>query len=111
MGQKAKVEKVYVDTFMTEEEEDDQKKDFDPVEALNSFIIKKDYFVMHRQGDIFNDYEIETNPVGEGGFGTVYKGYERESGELRAIKKIPFEKIINYQNACTLAARSLDQFI
>ena len=54
---KGQVEKVYVDSFMTEEEEG--KGEFDPEEAINSFIIKKDYFVMHREGDIFNDYEVE----------------------------------------------------
>ena len=56
-GSPDKVEKVYVDSFMTEEEEG--KGEFDPEEAINSFIIKKDYFVMHREGDIFNDYEVE----------------------------------------------------
>lgn len=81
---KKKPETVYVDTFMTEE--DESKAEFDTQEALSSFIIKKDYFVMHRDGDIFKDYEIEGNPIGEGGFGAVFKGYERETGALRAIK-------------------------
>ena len=96
MDKKGKPETVYVDTFMTEE--DENKNDFDPEEALNNFIIKKDYFVMHREGDIFKDYEIEDNPIGEGGFGAVYKGYERETRALRAIKKIPLAKIMNYQS-------------
>ena len=38
------------------------------------------------------------NPIGEGGFGWVYKGYEKETGALRAIKKIPLEKVINQQS-------------
>ena len=53
---------------------------------------------MHREGDIFKDYEIDGNPIGEGGFGAVFKGYERETGALRAIKKIPLEKIMNYNS-------------
>jgi len=53
---------------------------------------------LHRDGDIFKDYDIEANPIGEGGFGAVFKGYEKETGALRAIKKIPLEKIINYQS-------------
>lgn len=53
---------------------------------------------MHRDGDIFNDYDIEDTPIGEGGFGAVFKGYEKETGALRAIKKIPLEKVINYQS-------------
>lgn len=40
---------------------------------------------------------IETT-IGEGGFGSVYKAKEKETGALRAIKKIPLEKIINYQS-------------
>lgn len=49
-------EKVYVDSFMTEEEEN--KVEFNSEDAINSFIIKKDYFVMHRDGDIFKDYDV-----------------------------------------------------
>ena len=52
-------EKVYVDSFMTED--DENKEDFNTNEAINSFIIKKDYFVMHRDGDIFKDYDVESN--------------------------------------------------
>ena len=33
-----------------------------------------------------------------GGFGTVFRGFEKETSSLRAIKKIPLEKIINYQS-------------
>ena len=32
------------------------------------------------------------------GFGTVFRGFEKETSSLRAIKKIPLEKIINYQS-------------
>lgn len=54
-------EKVYVDSFMTED--DENKEDFNTNEAINSFIIKKDYFVMHRDGDIFKDYDVESNKL------------------------------------------------
>ena len=125
MEKEPKPEKVYVDTFMTEEEEnandeenveiqkalfDDAKANFDIEEAMNSFIIKKDYFVSHKDGSIFKDYDIDEKAIGEGGFGTVFKGYERETRELRAIKKIPFEKIINYQSVINevTALKNLD---
>jgi hypothetical protein len=49
-------EKVYVESFMTEEEEN--KVEFNSEDAINSFIIKKDYFVMHRDGNIFKDYDV-----------------------------------------------------
>ena len=61
-------------------------------------LLNKDYFVLHRDGDIFKDYNVDAAPIGEGGFGTVFRGFEKETSSLRAIKKIPLEKIINYQS-------------
>lgn len=125
MEKDPKPEKVYVETFMTEGDEndnddanleiqkalfDDAKENFDIEEAMNSFIIKKDYFVSHKDGSIFKDYIIDEKAIGEGGFGTVFKGHERETNELRAIKKIPYEKIINYQSVVNevTALKNLD---
>uniref|UniRef100_A0A7S3NRC8 non-specific serine/threonine protein kinase n=1 Tax=Euplotes crassus TaxID=5936 RepID=A0A7S3NRC8_EUPCR len=101
-------QKVFVEEFMTEEEE--KKEEFDVEEAMNNFVIKKDYFVLHRDGDIFKDYEVEETPIGEGGFGCVYRAKEKETGALRAIKKIPTEKIINHQSIIneTTALKNLD---
>lgn len=65
---------------------EDAKANFDIQEAMNSFIIKKDYFVAHRDGSIFNDYDMGSKPIGEGGFGTVFVGTDKMTGEKRAIK-------------------------
>ena len=71
--------------------------------ALLIVLIRRCYIsnkhVVKRSIDVsfMNNLCIAT-PIGEGGFGFVYKGYEKETGAVRAIKKIPLEKIINYQS-------------
>jgi len=59
--------------------------------------LNKECFVVNRDGNIFEDYKIDTKVVGEGTYGVVFKGVDNDTGELRAIKRISREKIRNYQ--------------
>ena len=44
----------------------------------------------------YEDFEIDfTKPLGEGGFGTVYKAIEKETGKIYAIKRIIIQKNID----------------
>ena len=49
---------------------------------------------------LHSQYQVETQPLGEGAFGSVYVGRHRQSGEYVAVKKIPkqYTSSINFQN-------------
>lgn len=75
---------------MTEE----QKYDF-VKKAISSFIVSKEIFIKQQTTDIHEFYDIKEPALGEGAFGTVFEGVEKDSGERRAIKRIQKSKIIN----------------
>lgn len=52
----------------------------------------KENFVFYKNEDIGNHYEI-LDLLGEGSFGTVFKGVHKITGEERAFKVIPRSKI------------------
>lgn len=52
------------------------------------FILKKKYFIAQSKDDIYDHFDIEPEPIGQGSFGTVFRGTEKETGEVRAIKQI-----------------------
>jgi calcium-dependent protein kinase len=62
--------------------------------SLNLFL-NKELFIKEREGDISVFYTIQEPPVGQGAFGAVYKGIDKKSEEVRAIKMIPKSKIKN----------------
>ena len=44
----------------------------------------------------YEDFEIDfTKPLGEGGFGTVYKAIEKETGKIYAIKRVIIQNNID----------------
>ena len=49
----------------------------------------KKIFVDTSDRSILDNYEVEKKPLGKGGYGTVYKGINKKTGEARAIKKLP----------------------
>ena len=49
----------------------------------------KKIFVDTSDKAILDYYEVEKKPLGKGGYGTVYKGINKKTGEARAIKKLP----------------------
>lgn len=116
---------VRVADFMSEEEEKTQVAERDPKDQeqfekskqsftlknlVSEFILKKATFIQQRQGDIKEYYELDENILGEGAYGKVYKGTEKDSKEERAVKIIHKSKIKNYQrfiNEVT-ALRTLD---
>lgn len=61
------------------------KENFDLSKIISDFTIKREMFIKCKEGDINNYYDFST-PLGEGAYGIVYKGIDKETGELRAIK-------------------------
>jgi calcium-dependent protein kinase len=118
---------VYMDEFISDDESEDtgrmmtikhidkeqyeqKKSDFNLKKLMSQFILKKDYFISHKTTDIFLDYDIDEQPIGEGAFGVVYKGKEKTTGLVRAIKQIFNENITNYDGFMTevSALKTLD---
>ena len=48
----------------------------------------KELFVDKSHGAIMDNYDVEKKPLGKGGYGTVFKGINKKTGEARAIKKL-----------------------
>lgn len=72
--------------------------------------LNKELFIKERTGDITDFYDFSEQPIGEGAFGEVYKGTEKKTKEIRAIKKIPKTKIKNPQRFFNeiIALKTLD---
>lgn len=110
-----KKETVYCDDFMTEEEEKEleykkpfpklknketfmqKKEEFNLNEVLTKFVLSKEQFIFAREGNVYQYYEFTDEKLGEGGFSEVFKVIEKETGHVRAAKKILRSKIKNYQ--------------
>jgi predicted unusual protein kinase regulating ubiquinone biosynthesis (AarF/ABC1/UbiB family) len=60
----------------------------DQSEFKPEFILKKKYFISHKTEDIYDYFNIDPEPIGQGSFGIVYKGTEKETKQVRAIKQI-----------------------
>ena len=55
---------------------------------LDHIKVKKDMFVAHK-ANVCRDYDFDLNsPIGEGSFGTVYKGLEYDTQKVHALKRI-----------------------
>jgi calcium-dependent protein kinase len=102
--------KIHVKDFMGEDEEklvkqkrkneEEFKKlqeDFSIQDAVDQFILKKELFILKREGDVFNEYQVDDKVLGEGTYGVVFRAKDKTTGEEVAIKRIPREKIRNYQ--------------
>lgn len=76
---------------------------------LSNFTLKRELFIKQKEGDINEHYDFGKK-LGEGAYGKVFQAFEKESGELRAIKKLDKSKIKNpsrFKNELT-ALRTLD---
>ena len=101
--------KIYVKDFMGKDEEklvkpkhreEEFKKmqeEFSIQDTIDQFILKKELFILKREGDVFNEYDINDKVLGEGTYGVVFKAKDKTTGDEYAIKRIPREKIRNYQ--------------
>ena len=101
---------IHVNDFMGEDEEGIEKHPemdedefirkqaaFDIQDAVNQFILKKELFVLKREGDVFNDYNVDEKVLGEGTYGVVFRARDKVTKGEVAIKRIPRDKIRNYQ--------------
>lgn len=104
--------KLYIDDFMSDDDDDgdtkagsriidrkqyeENKSKFDIKKLISNFILKKEYFISHKTTSIFDDYDIDKKPVGQGAFGIVYKAHEKNTGLTRAVKQVMNENIKNY---------------
>ena len=96
--------------IITEEEFKKRQEEFSIQDAINDFVLKKELFIPKREGDVFNEYNVDDKILGEGTYGVVFRATDKTTGEEVAIKRIPREKIRNYQrflNEIT-ALRTLD---
>lgn len=104
--------KLYIDDFMSDEDEgaeaqtqsrtidrkqyEENKSKFDIKKLISNFILKKEYFISHKTSSVFDEYDIDKKPVGQGAFGIVYKAKEKNTGLVRAIKQVMNQNIKNY---------------
>lgn len=103
--------KIYVDDYMPDDDNDvdilparalnrkqyeENKSKFDIKKLISNFILKKEYFITHKKTNIFDDYTFDDNILGKGSFGVVYKATEKNTGSLRAAKKVLNKNIHNY---------------
>jgi len=96
--------KIIVEDFLSDDEDDSQppnietisprekfdkaKNKFDIRNIFTEFIVKKEYFVTHQKNNIYEDYDFDDAPLGQGAFGTVYRVIQKKTGLIRAAKKI-----------------------
>ena len=101
-------ESIYVEDFDYNEDEDDkipsertEIEDKDLVKTvknvISKFVISKDIFIKQKIADINEYYELSPERIGEGAFGVVYLGIDKETREKRAIKRIDKVKILNFR--------------
>lgn len=82
---------------LNNEELKKRQEEFSIQDAIDQFVLKKELFVLKREGEIFDDYTVDDKVLGEGTYGVCFKATDKVSGEEVAIKRIPREKIRNYQ--------------
>lgn len=65
--------------------------------ADRKFLIKKETMITKNTRAFKDEYKRQKEPMGTGGFGTVYKCRHRETQQTRAVKVIPKKKIKNIE--------------
>lgn len=63
----------------------------------NSFLIRKTTFIQRNNKPIEEVYKISKKPVGTGAYGVVSLCKHKETGQERAVKKVPKKKIKNME--------------
>ena len=63
---------------------------------MSELVINKQNFIKERDDDITKFYDLGRE-IGKGAYGVVYEGIEKETKQLRAIKKIYKDNIKNEQ--------------
>ena len=82
---------IYVEDFMTEEDDNIITPSYVETEGMNidkvlkKLIINKDKFILQRPGSINEDYVIEKK-IGKGANGDVFHAINKSTGVQRAIK-------------------------
>lgn len=67
------------------------------VEAKGPVLIQKSTMILKNEKKITEVYDMEESKLGSGSYGTVHKAIHRVTGNERAIKVIPKEKIKNME--------------
>lgn len=90
------IEKIKNGGKITEEEFEKLQKNFDLKSVLSKLTIRKEAFIVSRNSTVHNDYEFGQK-LGNGTYGEVFRGIHKATGEPRAIKRIPKEKIVRFE--------------
>lgn len=58
-------------------------------EKITDFAFDRERFVLYKNDDILEDYDVSDTLLGKGAFGSVLKGVHKSTGQERALKFIP----------------------
>lgn len=89
LAQKSKEKQV------SEEEFKRLQGQFEIGDILNQITIRKEAFILARNSKIEKEYTFDQK-LGSGTFGEVYRVYHKITGDMRAVKRIPKNKIVRY---------------
>ena len=62
-----------------------------------NFLIRKSTMIMKNERKIEDVYKIDKKPLGTGAYGVVSRVKHRETGQIRAVKKVARKKIKNME--------------
>lgn len=63
------------------------------IRSLSNITVSKSAFIKDEYSNIYSNYDVTKKRIGKGGFGTVFKATHKQTGEIRAIKRIRIKKI------------------
>ena len=55
-------------------------------DGRDGMVIKRSAMIQRNKAPLDQVYSVESKPIGEGGFGVVYKCVHKETGQVRALK-------------------------
>jgi hypothetical protein len=69
----------------------------DSTAAEDTFLIRKSTMIVKNERKIEDVYKIDKKPLGTGAYGVVSRVKHKETGQIRAVKKVAKKKIKNME--------------